>query len=93
MRRYIGWLGDEPVATCQMVLGASSAGIYLLTTVARARGRGIGAAITAHPLLEARDEGYRVGVLQATEMGHPVYKRIGFSEQFRFHGYVAPQGA
>jgi len=38
-----------------------------------------GAAITLQPLLEARDQdGYQYAVLFSTEMGIPVYKRIGF---------------
>lgn len=44
----------------------------------QARGQGIGGAITLKPLLEARDEGYRYGVLFSTEMGQSVYERIGF---------------
>ena len=42
------------------------------------RGRGIGGAITLKPLLEARAEGFRCGVLFSTEMGQSVYERIGF---------------
>jgi GNAT superfamily N-acetyltransferase len=52
-----------------------------------ARGRGIGTAITLAPLLDARDRGYRVGVLQASEMGYPIYARMGFTEQFRYQLY------
>jgi GNAT superfamily N-acetyltransferase len=47
-------------------------------TIPSARGLGIGAAITLKPLLDARAQGYRYGVLFATEMGQPVYERIGF---------------
>jgi hypothetical protein len=39
------------------------------------------------PLLDARDRGYCVGVLQASEMGYPVYARMGFSEQFRYRNF------
>jgi hypothetical protein len=40
------------------------------------------------PLLDARARGYCVGVLQASEMGYPVYARMGFTEQFRYHAYL-----
>jgi GNAT superfamily N-acetyltransferase len=50
-----------------------------VATVPAARGLGIGAAITLQPLLEARDQdGYKYAVLFSTEMGVPVYQRIGF---------------
>ncbi len=39
------------------------------------------------PLLDARDRGYCVGVLQASEMGYPVYARMGFTEQFRYRNF------
>ena len=39
------------------------------------------------PLLAARDRGYAVGVLQASEMGYPVYAHMGFTEQFRYRNY------
>ncbi len=42
--------------------------------------KGIGAAMTLTPLLEARSLGYEIGVLGASQMGYPVYKRIGFQK-------------
>jgi len=31
-------------------------------------------------LIEARALGYRVGVLQSSEMGYPIYQRLGFQK-------------
>lgn len=44
------------------------------------RRQGLGSIITAAPLAEARRRGYRVAVLHATEMGYPVYQRLGFED-------------
>jgi ribosomal protein S18 acetylase RimI-like enzyme len=54
------------------------ASVYAVATVPAARGKGIGAAITLKPLLEAREMGYRYAVLFSSEMGVRVYERIGF---------------
>lgn len=35
-------------------------------------------ALTLHPLLDAREAGYGVGVLQAAEQEVGIYERIGF---------------
>lgn len=77
-RMFVGTLAGQPVATNMLFNAAGVASVYGVGVVPAARGRGIGGAITLKPLLEARDEGYRYGVLFSTEMGQSVYERIGF---------------
>jgi hypothetical protein len=84
---YLASLHGEPVAGSTVLLAAGVAGIFNVATLEATRGRGIGTAITMAPLLEARDYSYRIGVLQASEMGYPIYARMGFTEQFRYHLY------
>jgi len=78
IRNYLGYLNGKPVSTCTLFFGGGAAGIYCVSTLPEARGRGVGAAITLQPLQEAREMGYRVGVLQSSEMGFNVYKKLGF---------------
>jgi GNAT superfamily N-acetyltransferase len=78
--RYVAYEDGEAVGTSALLLHAGVAGIFAVSTLPRSRGRGIGTALTLAPLLEARRRGYRVGTLQATQMGFPVYERLGFRE-------------
>lgn len=90
--RYVGFLQGTPVAVSAMVLDSGVAGIYAVATIPAVRRKGIGRMMTVTPLLEARRAGYRVGILQASPMGYPLYKEIGFREVLKHRLYIQTQG-
>jgi GNAT superfamily N-acetyltransferase len=77
---FVGYLDEQPVCCSGLVYTHEVAGIYWVGTLATQRKLGLGAAITAHAALEARRRGFARVCLQATELGAPVYRRIGFRE-------------
>ena len=79
-RTYLALLNGKPVGTSQLFLSRGVAGIYNVSCIPEARGRGIGTAITLAPLLEARQKGYRIGILQASSKGYGIYRRLGFQD-------------
>jgi len=79
-RTYLALLDGKPVGTSQLFLSQGVAGIYNVTCIPEARGRGVGSAITLAPLLKAREMGYQIGVLQASQKGYNVYRRLGFQD-------------
>ncbi len=86
--RYIGFLDDTPVTTSCLILDSGMAGIYAVATIPEARRKGLGRIMTIVPLLEARQKGYKVGCLQASSMGYPIYKHIGFKDICKFRLYL-----
>jgi GNAT superfamily N-acetyltransferase len=92
-RTYLALLNGEPVATSQLFTSAGVAGIYNVTCLPEARGRGIGTAAVLAPLLAARELGYRVGILQASSMGYNVYRRLGFQDFGQLSLYLWEQSS
>ena len=90
-RTYLALLNGEPVATSQLFTSAGVAGIYNVTCIPEARGQGIGSAVVMAPLLDAREMGYRVGILQASSMGYKVYRRLGFQDFGKLSVYLWEQ--
>ncbi len=85
---YVGRLAGRPVASSVRFESAGVAGLYFVATLPAARGRGIARAMTVRALQAARARGFRIGTLQATAMGRPVYRRLGFREVSRFEIYT-----
>jgi GNAT superfamily N-acetyltransferase len=90
-RTYLALLDGIPVATSQLFTSAAVAGVYNVTCLPEARGKGIGAAITMAPLQDAFEMGYRVGILQASKMGYKVYQRLGFEDFGKLSVYLWEQ--
>lgn len=85
--RYVGRLDGRSVATSRIAIAAGVAGLYAVTTLPDARGRGIGQAMTLAALAAGRELGYRIAVLQSSDDGLPVYRRIGFRTVFEYEVY------
>jgi ribosomal protein S18 acetylase RimI-like enzyme len=92
---YLGTVGGQPVASSTLYLSDGIAGIYHVATLPDFRNKGIGRSITLAPLLRAKAMGFRTAILQATQLGQPVYTRLGFVELSRLGRYWldAAQGA
>ena len=80
MKFFMGYLEGIPVATAFIVLAGGVVGLYGVVVSPDARGRGIGTEMSLYPLRLARSMGYRIGVLDATQQGIGIYRRIGFEE-------------
>ena len=90
-RRFVAFLDGEPVATSRLSMAGGVAGLYTMVTLPHARRRGIGLAMAHRALLAGREAGMRIAVLQATDMGFPIYVRLGFEELFTYEMLARPR--
>ncbi|RMD83821.1 MAG: GNAT family N-acetyltransferase, partial [Candidatus Dadabacteria bacterium] len=72
------YAGDRPVAGALVLLSHGIAGVYWVSTLEEARGRGYAEVCTRAVTRRAFQLGARAVCLQATPMGEPVYAKIGF---------------
>lgn len=77
-------LDGTPVAGAMMVLTHGVAGIYWVGTTPEARGRGLAELCTRAAGNAGFDLGGRIASLQASPMGEPVYRRMGYVEVTRY---------
>lgn len=90
---YVGYTDGEPVTTGLGVRTGRTIGVYNLATVEGARKRGYGSAMTMRIVDDGAAEGCDVAVLQASEMGYPVYERLGFRTVVEYLGFIDPDAA
>jgi GNAT superfamily N-acetyltransferase len=84
----IARLDGENVSTAMAFDWDGDCEINNLTTLEHARRRGLGTALTALLLHDARERGCRTASLQSTEMAEGVYAAVGFSDLGRIVEYV-----
>ncbi len=64
------------------------ANVNFVATKEAFRRRGLGEAITWHTVREGAKKRYTLASLQASDMGGPVYERMGFRQVGYYHTYV-----
>ncbi len=72
--------GGRAVATATGFLADGSVGIFNVATPAEHRGHGYATAATARAVLDGFAAGADLAWLQASAMGEPVYRRMGFRQ-------------
>ncbi|HYL40421.1 MAG TPA: GNAT family N-acetyltransferase, partial [Candidatus Binatus sp.] len=84
VRLFAGYLDGAPVATSLAVRANDVVGVFAVATTVGSRGRGLGTALTWAAVEAGRGWGCRAAALQASEMGEPVYRRMGFETATRY---------
>jgi len=87
---YVGYTDGVPVSTGLGLRTGRTIGVYNIATIPSYRKRGYGAAMSARIADDGVAAGCDVAILQSSEMGYPVYARLGYRTVVRYMGYVEP---
>ncbi len=75
---HLGEVDGVPVTTSLSMTSGGATAVFNVATAAEHRGRGYGAAITAHAVATGFEAGARFAWLQSSPAGHALYERLGF---------------
>jgi GNAT superfamily N-acetyltransferase len=89
VKLFIGSLDGRPVGTAVAVRTGDVSGVYAVGTLPAARRRGVGSAMTWAAVAAGRAWGCDTIVLQASEMGYPIYVAMGFRTVVEYAQYTA----
>jgi ribosomal protein S18 acetylase RimI-like enzyme len=87
---FIADLDGRPAAIAMTIVSHGVAGIYWVGTRDDARGHGLGWTVTATAVNAGFDLGAEVASLQASPMGEPLYRRMGFETIFNYRLLMSP---
>jgi len=89
---FVGYSGGVPVARSMVVVSGRMAGITNVYVAPSMRRRGFGAAMTSVAAAAGRQLGATAACLEASEMGLPVYERMGFRTIYNYVRLTPPAG-
>lgn len=76
--------GDDLVSGAQVLFSHGIAGVYCVGTAESARGRGLAELVTRTVTNFGFDGGAPLVTLQASPMGEPIYRRMGYRDLYRY---------
>ena len=77
---YVIRVDHEVIATAAGITIDGVTGVFNVATMPEHRGRGLAAALTARVARDGFEGGARLAYLQSSQMGHSVYRRLGFRD-------------
>jgi GNAT superfamily N-acetyltransferase len=87
---FVGYDGDDAVATARLACYGAVGEVTGVVTLPAHRRRGLGTAMTWAVIAEAARRRCTAMTLTASEMGYPVYLRMGFVPVCRYRTYLPP---
>jgi hypothetical protein len=89
---FLGIFEGKVVSALMLYLSSGVAGLHAVSTLSEYRNKGFGLTISKVALIDAHKIGYKVGVLQASSLGEPMYRKLGFKKYCDIISYELKAG-
>jgi hypothetical protein len=83
---YIGYYAGQPCATSMLIIRDKISDIHWVGTIPQFRNKSLGLAVTLYPLVQLQNK-LDKAILYASDMGKPIYQKIGFKEICKVNVY------
>lgn len=87
---YLAYIDGEPAGTATRYASHRIAGVYDIGVPPGFRRRGYGAALTSRAAHDGRAEGCTASYLEASDLGRPIYERLGYRTVTTHHSWLSP---
>ncbi len=87
---FLALLNGRPAGIAMTIVSHDVAGIYWVGTTGDARGRGLGRVLTTAAVDAGFEMGAEIASLQASPMGEPLYRAMGFETIFDYRLLASP---
>ena len=88
MSLFLGYYNDEPVATALIAYNDGVAVIFHISSLIKVRKKGIGSKILRAALNEAKEKGYEIAIISASQTGYNMCQNMGFKTYTMLNVYV-----
>jgi GNAT superfamily N-acetyltransferase len=87
---FLAYLDGTPVSIAMTIVSHGVAGVYWVGSLEEARGKGLGWALTAAATNAGFDMGAELASLQASPMGEPIYRAMGYETICTYRLLLSP---
>lgn len=88
VRGYVAYLKNRPLGTSMAMDFGSITGVYFVSVLPEARGKGVGGALTMRAALDGREKGCLASYLQSSDMGFNLYRKLGFRHLATYNVWI-----
>lgn len=88
---FVAYVDGEPASIAMSIVNNGVGGVYWVGSHERARGKGLGRAVTVAATNAGFELGGEIASLQASPMGKPIYAKLGYETALDYRLLISPE--